>query len=98
MIISRIVGTHAFCEGNISINGAQYSLAIAPSNTKNPNSPQLQLVYKNIESPFHDTRLSGLFVVKGKADTYRGDILRNGKKQKFSISIDRMFSTATISR
>lgn len=96
MNISKIVGKHPFCEGNISISGAQYSLAIVPSKTKNPSSPKLQLVYKDIDSPFHDTRLSGLFSIKGKADIYKGDILRNGKKQKFSISIDRKFNTVTI--
>lgn len=98
MILSKIVGKFPFCEGNISISGTQYSLAIAPSKTNNPNSPKFQLVYKNAGDPFHDTRLSGLFPVKGKADVYKGDILRNGKRQKFSISIDRMFNTVTISR
>lgn len=98
MILSKIVGTHNFCEGSISIQGVQYGLAIAPSKTNNPASPNHQLVYKHPNNPFHDTRLSGLFIVKGRPDTFRGDILRNGKKQKFSISIDRMFSTATISR
>jgi hypothetical protein len=98
MKLLKIVGTHKFFEGNISIAGAQYSLAIVPSVTQNPASPPYQLVYKHENNPFHDTRLSGLFAVKGRPDSYKGDILRNGKKQKFSILIDRMFSTATISR
>ena len=98
MILSKVLGTHSFCEGIISIEGASYSLAIVPNHSTNPVAPNYQLIYKNIESPFHDTRLSGLFTVKGKADVLRGDILRNGKKQKFKLELDRMFGTVTVTR
>jgi hypothetical protein len=96
MNLSVIIGTHYFSEGTISIEGARYTLQVARSKTNNPSSPNLQLIYKSLGSPFHDTRLSGLFEVKDMPGFYKGDVIRNGKKHRFTISIDKLSKKATI--
>ncbi len=94
----KIQGTHAINGGKIFILNVDYYLQLTPSKTNNPKAPKLQLVYKRKGDPFDNTRLSGLFSVKGKQDYYRGDIVRNGKKTKFTLVIDRLINTVTIAR
>lgn len=96
MNISKIIGSHPFEGGIITISDSTYQLAIVPHTGTNPSAPKYQLVFKQPEHPFHDTRLSGLFPVV--ENTYRGDILLNGKKQTFKITLDKSSNLAVITR
>ena len=95
MILGKIQGSYPFTAGNIFID-ASYHLAVVPFQSKNPSAPKLQLVFKQDEHPFHDTRLSGLFAIK--ENLYRGDILLNGKKQPFKLEINKVDNVAIITR
>lgn len=98
MNLLKFVGTHTFVGGEISFNGASYTLQVAQSKTNNPNSPKYQLVFKEIGHPAHDIRLSGLFPVVGKELVYRGDIVLNGRKQRFVLELKKSSNLAIISR
>lgn len=73
MKLSKIVGTHTFNNGRIIIRGQRYHLQIAPlPNKDNRKYPSAQIIYKDKDSLYHDTRLSGLWPILG--GHYRGSI------------------------
>lgn len=98
MKLNSILGIHTFSDGAICFENQPYHLTIAPNYSQNPSAPSYQLVFKQQNHPFDQYRLSGLFTVLGEQDTYRGDILRNGKKYPFIIELDKSSGVAKITK
>lgn len=100
MIFANIQGTHVFKDGLITItnidSGTTFHLQFTDSKTKNLKSPPFQLVYKDIASPYHDTRITGLYQMS--SNEFKGDVVRHGVRTKFVLRFDFETGLATIDK
>ena len=91
--MKKIFGNYEFSEGNLIGANNEIELLITENPTKNPTAPNYQLLKK---VGGKNVRLSGLFRVSGKDNTYKGDVVIEGKKERFYLIIDFHSGTAKI--
>ena len=90
-LLAKFLGTHPRNGNRILLKGVSYHLEITPFRGTAPRFgiPKYQLVIKDKDHPFHDTRLTGLFLQKDSPNKYFGDVVRNGKKFRFTLALEK---------